>query len=117
MLVASTGGRLPRVGRRSRLRLAEREEISRGVVSGDSCRSIAGLSNVRPSTVSREIASNGGRKRYRAHKAEQAAWSRARRPKPAKLVSCAKLRQKVEAKLVSRWSPQQITGWLARTGV
>jgi transposase, IS30 family len=117
MLVASTGGRLPRVARRSRLRLclAEREEISRGVVSGDSCRSIAGRLRRAPSTVSREIASNGGRKRYRAYKAEQAAWGRARRPKAAKLVKCLQLRQAVEAKLVSRWSPQQITGWLART--
>ena len=117
MLVASTGGRLPRVVRQSRLRLslAEREEISRGVVSGDSCRSIAGRLKRAPSTVSREIAGNGGRKRYRAHQAEQAAWGRARRPKAAKLASCPKLRQEVEAKLVSRWSPQQITGWLART--
>src|SRR5215207_7415225 len=117
MLVAATGGRLPRVVRRSRLRLSlgEREEISRGVVSGDSCRSIAGRLKRAPSTVSREIAGNGGRKRYRAHQAEQAAWGRARRPKLAKLVSCRKLRQEVEAKLVSRWSPQQITGWLART--
>jgi IS30 family transposase len=95
VLVASTGGRLPRVVRQSRLRLslAEREEISRGVVSGDSCRSIAGRLKRAPSTVSREIAGNGGRKRYRAHQAEQAAWGRARRPKPAKLVSCPKLRQ------------------------
>src|SRR5215207_9169521 len=56
MLVASTGGRLPRVGRRSRLRLSlgEREEISRGVVSGDSCRSIAARLKRAPSTVSRE---------------------------------------------------------------
>jgi IS30 family transposase len=117
MLVAATGGRLPRLARRSRLRLclAEREEISRGVVAGDSCRSIAGRLRRAPSTVSREIASNGGRKRYRAHKAEQAAWGRARRPKPAKLVKCLQLRHEVEAKLVSRWSPQQITGWLART--
>jgi IS30 family transposase len=117
MLVASTGGRLPRVERRSRLRLspAEREEISRGVVAGESCRSIAGRLRRAPSTVSREIANNGGRKRYRAHKAEQAAWRRARRPKPAKLMNCSQLRQEVEAKLLSRWSPQQIAGWLART--
>ena len=28
---------------------------------------------------------------------------------------CPQLRQVVEAKLASRWSPQQIAGWLART--
>jgi len=116
-LVALTGGRPPVVPRRSplRLSLAEREEISRGVVSGDSCRLIAGRLRRAPSTVSREITSNGGRHRYRAYRAEQASWGRARRPKPAKLVSCLQLRQVVEAKLVSRWSPQQIAGWLART--
>jgi IS30 family transposase len=38
-----------------------------------------------------------------------------RRPKLAKLVRCPELRQVVEAKLASRWSPQQIAGWLAQT--
>ena len=116
-LVASTGGRVPVVPRRSRLRLSleEREEISRGVVAGDSCRSIAGRLRRAPSTVSRELRSNGGRQRYRAHRAELAALARGRRPKPAKLQRCPQLRQVVEAKLVSRWSPQQIAGWLART--
>jgi IS30 family transposase len=117
MLVASTGGRQPVVPRRSALRLslAEREEISRGVVAGDSCRLIAGRLRRAPSTVSREITSNDGRNRYRACRAEQAAWDRARRPKAAKLVRCSQLRKMVEAKLASRWSPQQIAGWLART--
>ena len=116
-LVASTGGRPPVVPRRSRLRLslAEREEISRGVVAGDSCRLIAGRLRRAPSTVSRELTSNGGRLSYRAYRAEQAAWRRARRPKPAKLLSWPQLRQVVEAKLVSHWSPQQIAGWLAQT--
>src|SRR6202011_3572618 len=106
-LVASTGGRPPVVPRRSplRLSLAEREEISRGVVAGDSSRSIAGRLRRAPSTVSREITGNGGRQRYRACRAEQAAWGRARRPKPAKLQICPQLKQVVEAKLVSRWSP------------
>jgi len=116
ILVASTGGRAPLIPRRSALRLApaEREEISRGVVAGDSCRLIGGRIRRAGSTVSREIARNGGRRRYRACQAEQAAWSRARRPKAAKLVACPRLRQVVEAKLASRWSPQQIAGWLTR---
>jgi len=116
-LVASTGGRPAVVPRRSRLRLSlgEREEISRGVVAGDSCRLIASRLRRAPSTVSRELTSNGGRQRYRAYRADQAAWRRACRPKPAKLLSRPQLRQVVEAKLVSRWSPQQIAGWLART--
>ena len=116
-LVASTGGRPPLLPRRSSLRLSqtEREEISRGVVAGESCRLLAGRLSRAPSTVSREISRNGGRQRYRAYVAEQAAWRRARRPKPAKLVSSPQLRQLVEAKLTSRWSPQQIAGWLTRT--
>ena len=37
------------------------------------------------------------------------------RPKPAKLAGCRRLREVVESKLELRWSPQQISGWLART--
>ena len=115
-LVAATGGRPPVVPRWSArwLALAEREEISRGIVAGDSCRLIGGRIRRAGSTVSREIARNGGRRHYRACQAERAAWSRARRPKAAKLVACPRLRQVVEAKLASRWSPQQIAGWLTR---
>jgi len=114
-LIASTGGRQPREWRRSELRLslAEREEISRGLVSGDSCRSIARRLGRAPSTVSREISRNGGRGRYRACEAERIAFTRARRPKSTKLGSFPQLRHAVEALLQPRWSPQQIAGWLA----
>ena len=49
-----------------RLSLAEREEISRGLVAGESLRSIAGRLGRSPSTVSREVARHGGARRYRA---------------------------------------------------
>ena len=65
-----------------------------------------------PSTISREVATNGGRRRYRACRADKAAVRRARRPKPSKLTSCDRLRTVVEAKLELRWSPTQISGWL-----
>ena len=68
------------------LSLAEREDISRGVVAGHSVRSIADLLARSPSTVSREINRNGGRESYRANEADQAAWDRAHRPKTCKLV-------------------------------
>ena len=55
---------------------------------------------------------NGGRRRYRACPADKAAVRRARRPKPSKLASCARLRMVVESKLELRWSPTQISGWL-----
>jgi DNA-binding CsgD family transcriptional regulator len=94
------------------LGMAEREEISRGVAAGESYRQIAARLERAPSTVSRELASNGGRHRYRAQAADAAAFRRARRPKPAKLLLQPRLRAVVEAKLALRWSPQQIAGWL-----
>ena len=53
-LVAATGGRPPLVPRRSArwLALAEREEISRGIVAGHSCRLIGGCIRRAGSTVS-----------------------------------------------------------------
>ena len=113
-LIALTGGRFPLVPRRSALRLsvAEREEISRGLVAGESCRLIGRRLGRSASTVSREITINGGRLGYRACTADQAAQGRACRPKPAKLSTSPRLRAIVEAKLALRWSPQQIAGWL-----
>ena len=113
-VVASTGGLQPATSGRSplRLSLAEREEISRGVVAGESCRAIARRLSRAPSTVCRELTGNGGAQRYRAVEADAAALMRARRPKPAKLATHERLRRLVAAKLRLRWSPQQISGWL-----
>jgi transposase, IS30 family len=68
-----------------------------------------------PSTISREVNANGRRGRYRALKADDAACRRARRPKTAKLTQNHRLRARVEAKLVAKWSPEEISGWLATT--
>ncbi len=116
-ILAQTGGIRPPTRRRSHLALslAEREEISRGVVAGCSIRSIAASLGRAPSTVSREIRSNGGRRRYRASRAEQAAWDRARRPKTWKLAQNRALARLVAKQLQLEWSPQQIAGWLQRT--
>ncbi len=86
--IIEAGGKRPPPRSRSRLSLtlAEREEISRGVVAGHSLRSIATSLGRAPSTVSREVNRNGGHRYYRASKADQAAWDRARRPKTCKLV-------------------------------
>jgi len=66
-ILSRTGGIRPPPRRRSRraLTLSEREEISRGVFAGRSLRSIATTLGRAPSTVSREINRNGGRRRYR----------------------------------------------------
>jgi transposase, IS30 family len=112
--IHKAGGIRPRLWKRSRtaLRVEEREEISRGLAAGDSMRSIASRVGRSPSTVSREVARNGGRQRYRAGSAEQAALNSARRPKPAKLRICEPLRVEVIALLVEDWSPQQISRFL-----
>jgi len=113
-VLAETGGIRPPQRRRSRLTLtlSEREEISRGVVAGRSIRSMAESLGRAPSTLSREIRRNGGRRRYRANKADQAAWDRARRPKTCKLLENRALARIVARKLKQLWSPDQIAGWL-----
>ncbi len=116
-ILKQTGGIRPRLRRRSRLALtlSDREDISRGVVAGGSIRSIAVTLGRAPSTVSREIGRNGGRLRYRANRADQAAWERARRPKTCKLVQKRELAHSVALNLKKLWSPEQIDGWLKRT--
>jgi IS30 family transposase len=116
-ILAETGGIRPSPRSRSRLALslAEREEISRGIVAGHSIRSIAQTLGRAPSTVSRELQRNGGRQLYRANQADQAAWDRAHRPKRCKLVANRALARIVARKLTLHWSPDQIAGWLKRT--
>ena len=113
-ILSETGGIRPPVRRRSSrsLTLAEREEISRGVASGRSLRSIALRLCRAPSTISRELTRNGGHRSYRAHQAEQAAWDWALRPKTCKLALNRPLARIVAKQLRRRWSPWQIAGWL-----
>jgi IS30 family transposase len=94
------------------LSLAEREEIALGVGRGDAAIVIARRLGRSTSTVTRELARNGGRRGYRAAGADERALERARRPKPAKLVRCPRLRTEVERRLRERWSPQQIAARL-----
>jgi len=116
-ILARTGGIRPPVRRRSKraLSLAEREEISRGVVTGLSLRSIAASLGRAPSTVSREVNRNGGRRGYRANTADHATWDRAHRPQTCKLVHNRALARLVASKLQLQWSPRQIAGWLKCT--
>jgi len=60
------------------------------------------------STVSREVAANGGRETYRAWRAHERACQRAARPKPRKLPS-AKLAREVTHGLQKWWSPVEIS--------
>ena len=112
-----SGGIRPPKRTRSRvaLSLSEREEISRGVASHQSMRTMALRLKRSPSTISREIHRNGGYDSYRASLADEAAWDRAHRPKRCKFARHRSLAKVVAAKLNQQWSPQQIAGWLKRT--
>jgi len=114
--VVATGGVRPRTPQRSRRELTagEREELSRGLAVGNSCRAMAKRLGRAPSSVSREVRRNGGREGYRAAEADLAAVRRRRRPKPSKLALSARLRDEVETRLKLLWSPRQISAWLKR---
>ena len=98
--VVASGGVRPRRGRNLQgryLSFAEREEIALARAAGESMRSIAARLGRAPSTISRELGRNAEPSgRYRATSAHAAAWERAARPKPAKLVTNLALRGKVE---------------------
>jgi IS30 family transposase len=114
--IKQRGGLAPAARVRScqHLSLADREEISRGLVAGKSLRSIAVDLGRCVSTVSREVKRNGGREAYRAVAADDCAWTKATRPKTWRLASNEPLRQLVTEKLQAHWAPQQIAGWLKR---
>ena len=115
-ILSPTGGIRPPERKRSSLALslAEREEISRGLVANISIRKIASGLERSPSTICREVNRNGGCSEYRAATADQKAWDRTRRPKSCKLTCNRRLGRVVESKLRKNWSPQQIAGWLKK---
>jgi IS30 family transposase len=114
LLLARHGGIAPPPRRRSpvALTLAEREDLSRGIVSGSSLRGIAQRRKRAPSTISREVARHGGRVQYRANEADPHAWELALRPKLCRLATHRQLQEIVASKLILDWSPEQISGWL-----
>jgi len=70
---------------------------------------------VHPSTISRELRRNRGQRGYRPHQAHQKAQQR--RQEAAKAVKMTpEVIAQVEEKLRQEWSPEQIAGWLPRTG-
>jgi IS30 family transposase len=110
------------------LDLAEREEILVGVERGESIRCIAGRLGRAASTVQRELRRNmrhryrtrgqlkthhGGPRvlpwDYRPSAAQLRADEQAARPKPAKLASQFELREQVQARLLEKLSPRQIS--------
>jgi DNA-binding CsgD family transcriptional regulator len=92
----------PRIRSSRALSLAEREEISRGLAAGASCRLIATSLGRAPSTITREINRNGGPARYRAVRADGAAWKASTRPKVPKLAAHPALAEVVAKRLKKR---------------
>ena len=94
-----------------RLIAAEREEISRGIVQGESIITIARHLGRAASTVSREVKRNSGKCGYRAfsagNRAERSASSR--RSGRSRLAEDVRLREYVTEKLCERWSPEEST--------
>jgi transposase, IS30 family len=92
----------------------ERYEIARLRESGLSVRKVAACLGRSPSTVSRELARNAGRRSggYQPERAHRLAWERQRRPKPSKLSQRPELRAKVQEMLDRRYSPEQASGRL-----
>ena len=115
-VLATKGGIMPRIRARraNALTCTEREEISRDLAQGISLRKIASRLQRSPSTISREIQRNGGPDKYRATTADAKAWELAARPKPCLLACNKRLARLVAGRLKDNWSPQQISGWLAR---
>jgi transposase, IS30 family len=90
----------------ARLSMDEREEIRAGLERGESFTRIARSIDRAVSTVSREVAANGGRGGYRAWQAHRDAGQRARRPKMPKLLG--RLAEVVTGWLEEWWSPEEI---------
>jgi IS30 family transposase len=105
------------VCRYKRLRIEEREEISRYLSQRKSVRWIARQINRPPSTVSRDIRrGSSNRWMYRANRAQRRSFKNAgsRKLGKLKLLMNDRLRQEVHAKLRLHWSPEQIVQSLMR---
>lgn len=108
------GGIAPAVRKRraGHLTPQDREEISRGLRAGVLLSVIATGLDRPTSTISREVARNGGPLAYRAIAAEERAAGKALRPKPSALQRNPVLRDVVLELLEQEWSPEQIVGRL-----
>ena len=107
------GGYAPRPQRRSAcaLKACEREEISRGMAQQMSIRAIARKLQRPASTISREIARNGGTAAYRASEAEARAWEQAKRPQRCRLARALETLGCLQAAARLVAAPDR--GWLA----
>ena len=94
-----------------RLSAEEREEILVGLARGESMSAIARSLGRAPSSITREVAANGGADRYGAWNGHCRAETSSKRPKAAKLAHPPLVRQ-VSTWLEKLWSPQEIAARL-----
>jgi len=122
--------RVPEASSGRYLSFREREEIFAGVERGESIRQIAKLLGRAPSSVLRELRPNMRHQLYRSRSpfskrrtlpwnyrpswAQERAKRLASRPKTAKLAQNAVLRELVQAKLMKKLSPEQISRQLRK---
>ncbi len=79
--------------------------------AGKNQKEIAELVNVSPSTISRELRRNKGKKGYRPKQAQIKADNRRKlTARPLKMT--ALVIDLIDAKIIVDWSPEQISGWL-----
>lgn len=91
--------------------LSQEERIRLADLRREKCsmREIAILMSRSPSTISREIRRGSDQTgRYRPHEAHHRALQRRRLRRPSRLAQDDELREWVAAKLLARWSPEQI---------
>jgi transposase, IS30 family len=97
-----------------RLSLSDRRSIENGCRAEFTFAAIAVLLGRPTSTISREVGGKEGRASYDAERAQLRAEKQASRPKQTKLEAHPVLRDRVEAGLEARLSPEQIAGQLRR---
>ncbi|MFG1928966.1 IS30 family transposase [Cryptosporangium sp. NPDC048952] len=97
------------------LGLLEREQLKDLQAPGLSVRAIAAVMSRSPSTISRELKRNTVSQRgYLPHTAHRLSVQRRLRTRRPKLIVNAELFAYVQAKLKTKWSPEQISKRLAR---
>src|SRR6187431_3159070 len=94
------------------LMLTDREEISRGLAESLEYQEIGRRLGRDSSVISREVARHGGRARYRAAAAHEAACAGRERPKLFAVERSPRLRAVVCQQLRQGWSPASIAGRL-----
>jgi IS30 family transposase len=96
------------------LSFAEREEIRVGICQGECDAAIARRLGRHRGSIGREIAANGGRAGYRAHRAQARAEAAARRPKVPWTEARPWLWLEVQTFLATKCRPEQIAQRLRR---